>query len=67
VTIYARRPGPVLLRVRFSPYWALGQGSGCVAPDGQFTKLSLKRAGQVKMVISFSLGRIGANSPRCTN
>jgi hypothetical protein len=65
-TIDARRAGPVLVRIRFSPYWRLGPGSGCVAPDGQFTKLNLNHAGVVKMVIGFSLGRIGATSPRCT-
>ncbi len=66
VTIEAQRPGTVLVRVRFSPYWALGQGTGCIAPDGEFTKLRLSRAGPVRLVISFSLGRIGADSPRCT-
>jgi len=37
-----------------------------VAPDGQFTKLTLNRPGPVEMVIDFSIGRIGAESPRCT-
>ncbi len=66
VTIDAQRPGPVLVRVRFSPYWKLGQGTGCVAPAGQFTQLNLRRPGPVKLVIAFSIGRIGARSPRCT-
>jgi hypothetical protein len=66
VTIDAHAAGTVLVRVRFSPYWKLGEGSGCVAPDGQFTKLTLNRPGPVKIVIDFSLGRIGATSPRCT-
>jgi hypothetical protein len=66
VTIDAQRAGTVLVRVRFSPYWKLGRGSGCVASDGQFTKLSLSRPGPVKMIVGFSLGRIGADSPRCT-
>jgi hypothetical protein len=66
VTIDVHAAGTVLVRVRFSPYWKLGEGSGCVAPDGQFTKLTLNRPGPVKMVIDFSLGRIGATSPRCT-
>jgi hypothetical protein len=66
VTLDARAPGTVLVRVRFTPYWAIGQGSGCVAPDGEFTKLSVRRRGPVTLVIDFSLGRIGARSPRCT-
>jgi hypothetical protein len=36
-----------------------------VAPDGQFTQVTARHAGIVKMVISFSLGRIGADTPRC--
>jgi hypothetical protein len=55
----------VMLRVRFSPYWALAEGSGCVIDSGGFTALRLRRAGQVRMVTRFALGRIGATSPRC--
>lgn len=66
VSLLAQRPGNVLLRVRFTPYWALATGSGCVAPDGDFTRLSLHRAGVVRLVIRFSLARIDARSPRCS-
>jgi len=66
LTLAARRAGSVLLRVRFTPYWALEQGSGCVAPAGDFTRLTLRRPGPVWLGISFSLGRIGATSARCT-
>ena len=33
LTLRARSPGSVLLRVRFTPYWALVRGSGCVSPE----------------------------------
>ena len=66
LTLAATRPGSSYVRVRFTPYWAITQGSGCVAPDGGFTRLTLRRAGRAKLTISFSLGRIRANSPRCT-
>jgi hypothetical protein len=66
LTLQAQRPGTVLVRVRFTPYWMIDPGSGCVEPDGQFTKLVLHRAGTVKLVTEFSLGRIRATSPRCT-
>ena len=66
LTLNATGAGTVDLRVRFTPYWALAQGSGCVAPDGGFTELRLRSAGPVRLVIHFSLGRIGATSPRCT-
>ncbi|HUE29198.1 MAG TPA: hypothetical protein VMP89_20655 [Solirubrobacteraceae bacterium] len=66
LTLHADHPGDVLVRVHFTPYWAITEGSGCVAPAGQFTRLTLRRAGPVRVTISFSLGRIGARSPRCT-
>jgi hypothetical protein len=52
--------------VRFSPYWKIGEGSGCVGPAGDFMSLRLRRPGPVKLVMGFSLGRIGAHSSRCT-
>ena len=66
LTLDARGPGSVLVRVRFTPYWALSGGPGCVAPDGGFTRVTLRRAGPVRLVIGFALGRVDARSPRCT-
>ena len=60
------RPGTAVVRVRFSPYWEVVHGSGCVAPDGSFTKLTVRQAGPMKLAMRFSLTRIGAHSPRCT-
>ncbi len=65
VDLEVSRPGHALVRVRFSPYWALDGGHGCVAPQGEFTGLTLRHAGPVRMVIRFSLARIAARSPRC--
>jgi hypothetical protein len=62
----ASRPGTALLRVHFTPYWAITEGAGCVARAGQWTRLTLGRPGRVRVTIAFSLGRIGADSPRCT-
>ena len=67
LTIDARRPGSVYVRVRFTPYWALSGGPGCVAPDGDFTRITLRRPGLVRLVISFALDRIGSRSQRCAN
>lgn len=59
--------GTTLVRVRFTPYWAVTSGSGCVAPGGGgFTKVEIRRPGPVRLGIEFSLGRIQARSPRCT-
>jgi hypothetical protein len=66
LTIAAPGRTRVELRVRFTPYWALSGGAGCVAPDGDFTQVTLRRAGSVRLVIRFALDRIGARSPRCT-
>ena len=65
LTLEAHRAGATLLRVRYSPYWALSQGSGCVAPAGAFTAVTLRRPGPAKLSVSFSVGRIGARSARC--
>jgi hypothetical protein len=67
LTLRARRPGTVRLHVRFTPYWKLTGGSGCVAPDGRWTRLTLLKAGPIRLETSFSLSRIRATSPRCTS
>jgi hypothetical protein len=65
LTLEAPRAGATLLRVRFSPYWALTHGAGCVAPAGAFTAVTLRNPGPATLSISFSVGRIGARSARC--
>lgn len=66
LTIRVRRPGTLLVHVRFTPYWALKGGSGCVSPAGQYTHVTVHEPGTVELVTSFTLGRVGASSPRCT-
>ena len=65
IALEASRPGTVTLHVRFTPYWALAGAPGCVARAGAATRLTLRRAGPVRLVIRFSPERIGATSPRC--
>ncbi|MFL5864766.1 MAG: hypothetical protein ACJ780_29065 [Solirubrobacteraceae bacterium] len=65
LALRARRPGTVTLRVRFTPYWALTTGSGCVGPDGAAIRLTLRDAGVVRLQTRFSPRRIGARTPRC--
>jgi hypothetical protein len=67
LTIRVPRPGTFELRMRFTPYWRLSAGVGCVAPDGSWTKLTVKRAEEVRLSTSFSLSRIDATSPRCSS
>jgi hypothetical protein len=66
LTLDAARPGRTLLRVRFSPYWSLAHGSGCVTAAGTFTAVRLRRPGSAKLTISFAVDRIGSHSARCT-
>jgi hypothetical protein len=67
LTLYAPRPGAYTVRVRFTPYWALASGSGCVArtPAG-WTEVQAHRAGRFHVVIRFSLARIFSNTSRCS-
>ena len=65
-TVFLPRPGRYLARVRFSPYWALSAGNGCVeeAPGG-WTALRAGDAGSVHVVIDFSLERVFEHGARC--
>ena len=62
----ANHAGTAYIRVRYSPYWAVVQGSGCVGPDGGFTELTVRRRGPMRVAIRFSLSRIAARSLRCS-
>jgi hypothetical protein len=69
VSLLARRAGRTLVRVRYSPYWRLAGASGCVAPAGAFTEVTVRRpgpAGRAGLVIAFAPDRIAARSPRCS-
>jgi hypothetical protein len=65
-TLAAPRPGSYEVRVRYTPYWALQQGRGCVrsAPGG-WTTVQARTAGTIHVGIDFSLTRIFSQGPRC--
>jgi hypothetical protein len=67
VALRAPRPGVVTLAVRFTPYWRLATGRGCVerAP-GDRTRLRLTRGGDVRLVTGFALARVVQHGPRCS-
>jgi len=65
VALEALRSGTATVHVHFTPYWALTQGVGCVTRDGDAIRLTLRRAGPVRLSIRFAPGRIAATSPRC--
>jgi hypothetical protein len=65
-TLRAPAAGQYAVRVRFTPYWRLSNGSGCVARGpGDWTVLSLPRGGSFHVVIGFSLARLFEHGPRC--
>jgi hypothetical protein len=55
------------VRVRYTPYWALQRGHGCVhsAPGG-WTMVQVRTAGTIRVGVDFSLARIFDHGPRCT-
>lgn len=68
LTLYAPRPGSYTVRVRFTPYWALAAGSGCVArARGGWTEVQARQAGSFHVVIGFSLARVLSEAPRCVD
>ena len=60
------RPASTIVRIRFTPYWAIVGGHGCVreAPGG-WTEVQARSAGSVRVGIDFSLGRVFDHGPRC--
>jgi len=65
-TLEARRPGRHLVRVRFTPYWRITAGLGCVArgPDG-WTEVEVAQAGLVRVSARFDAERVVRRGPLC--
>ena len=63
-TLSEPRPESTTVRIRFTPYWAILGGHGCVreAPGG-WTEVQARSAGSVRVGIDFSLGRIFSTAP----
>ena len=59
-------PGTVLVRVHWTPYWSIEQGSGCVeqAPGG-YTMLDVTTPGRFRVGIDFAPWRAVSSGPRC--
>jgi hypothetical protein len=67
VRLAADRAGTVDLRVRFTPYWRLTAGRGCVGEGpGGWTRVRVDRPGPVVIETAFALGRVRATAPQCT-
>jgi hypothetical protein len=65
-TLRTSRPGTFTVRVRFTPYWALERGSGCVERSaGGWTQVRALAPGSLHVGIDFSIARIFEHGPRC--
>jgi uncharacterized membrane protein len=62
----ADAPGTVLVRVHWTPYWSIEQGSGCVeqAP-GDYTMLDVATPGRFRVGVDFAPLRAITSGPRC--
>jgi hypothetical protein len=65
-TLRAPRAGAFTVRVRFTPYWALASGHGCLlrAP-GDWTLLRATGGGAIRVVVDFTLARVFDHGARC--
>lgn len=65
-TLRTPAAGTYLVRLRFTPYWSIASGRGCVqrAPGG-WTELRAASAESARVSIGFSLARVFGDGPRC--
>lgn len=63
VLLRVRKPGSALVRVHYTPYW-LAKG-GCVQRDGDWTRVTAKKKGFLKLVTRFGVERVFEHGRRC--
>ena len=65
-TLAFPRAGSVVVRVHYTPYWAIIAGRGCVGPaPAGWTRVSAPAGGRVIVGIQFALDRVHAPQSRC--
>jgi hypothetical protein len=65
-TLRALSRGSFVVRVHFTRYWTLTEGSGCVGPaPGGWTSVSVRAPGSVRVAARFSLARAFASGGSC--
>jgi hypothetical protein len=65
--LQVRQPGFTLVRVRFTPYWQVIRGHGCVmASAGGWTLVYALRTGPMRLRTEFDPRRLVAHDARCT-
>lgn len=59
VTVHAERPGRYRLRIRYTPYWRIVQGDGCVMPTSSWTtELRVTKPGLVTLQFQVGFSRV---------
>ena len=67
VDLEARRPGYTLVRVRFTPYWQITRGRGCVMRGaGGWTLVYALSSGPMRVEATFDARRLITRKARCT-
>jgi hypothetical protein len=66
--IDADAPGSILVRIRWTPYWSISSGVGCVqeSPTG-FTRVTVDEPGRVRVGVSFAPWRALDGGRRCAD
>jgi hypothetical protein len=66
--VEADAAGSILVRVRWTPYWQIAEGTGCVeeSPNG-FTRVTMPEAGRLKIGVDFSPLRALSGGERCAD
>jgi hypothetical protein len=62
----ATRPGAIVARVRWTPFWRVVAGSGCVARRGSWTLVRARRPGPLVIGVRFSIPRLLDEPPACS-
>lgn len=55
--VQVQRPGRLVVREHYTPFWAVQSGSACIAAAGDWTELRTTRPGLLRVGIDFTPGR----------
>jgi hypothetical protein len=55
--VRVQRPGLLTVRERYTPFWSIESGPGCIEATGNWTGLHVSRPGLVRVGIDFTPGR----------
>lgn len=66
--VHAGAAGSIHVRVRWTPYWSIDEGVGCLqeSPNG-FTRVTVPDAGTIRVGVDFSPLRALSGGQRCAN